>query len=183
MTNSKPFIAPPVPPSAWAMELYADAPNGVSAQYDSPARLASTQDAYDAWKHCKDVTRDDGRTPDLFELLQNSLNDTQYAFPPKGWPRQVRMVSPRVYEMPKMVMERLSGCQTVAFCGVYPLINRRRVSGDNRLFLAGLNRAQDVPIVFETTDPPLGHAGVCGRRPRASPPSAKQRMVRATRRQ
>lgn len=60
MTNANPtFIAPP--PSAWAMELYTDAGNVSSSHYDSPTYLTSTQDAYDAWKHCKDVTREDGR--------------------------------------------------------------------------------------------------------------------------
>ena len=180
MTNTKPFIAPPVPPSAWAMELYTDASNGLGAQYESQARMASTQDAYDAWKHCKDVTRDDGRTPDLFELLQNSLNDTQYAFPPKGWPRQVRMVSPMVNEMPKMVMERFSGCQTVAFCGVFPEINRAWASVDNTLFLWRYDRWQDVPIEFQTTDQSIVAAGVFKPRAKVFQPAVQHVMVLCT---
>ena len=51
------------------------------------------------------------------------------------WPAQVRMVSPVVNEMPKMVMERYAMCQTVAFCGVFPEIRRAWASVDSALFL------------------------------------------------
>lgn len=41
-------------------------------------------DASSAWKHCKNVSRDDGRAPDLYDLLSHSVRETQYSFPPQG---------------------------------------------------------------------------------------------------
>lgn len=71
MTNEAQFLAAP-PPSSWAMELYAEHGGAAEQGYEPQGScISSTQDAYDAWKHCKDVTRDEGRVPDLFEMLQN----------------------------------------------------------------------------------------------------------------
>lgn len=76
------------------------------------------------------------------------------------WPAQVRMVSPMVNEMPKMVMERYSACQTVAFCGVFPEIKRAWASVDNTLFLWRYDRWQDVPIEYHIGDQPIVAAGI-----------------------
>jgi hypothetical protein len=74
-----PGIAP-APPAAWATEQY-----GIeNPEYYSERRIGRVTDAYDAWKHCKDVTREDTRPPDLYDLLSHSVGETQYAFPPKG---------------------------------------------------------------------------------------------------
>ena len=141
---------------------------------------SSTQDAHDAWRHCKDVTRDEGRVPDLFELLQNGLNDTPYVWPPKGWPRMVRLASPMVNEMPKMVMERFSGCRTVAFCGVFPEVNRAWASVDNALFLWRYDRWQDVPVEFQATDQSIVAAGVFTPRAKVFQPAVQHVLVMCT---
>lgn len=74
-----PGIAP-APPATWATEQY-----GIeNPEYYSEIRVGRVADAYDAWKHCKDVTREDVRPPDLYDLLSHSVGETQYAFPPKG---------------------------------------------------------------------------------------------------
>jgi hypothetical protein len=71
----------PAPPEAWAMELYGNRREDNSENM----RTGGVIDAYDAWKHCKDVTtKDDSRPPDLYDLLSHSVGESQYAFPPKG---------------------------------------------------------------------------------------------------
>eukprot|EP00889_Picochlorum_renovo_P004014 jgi/Picre1/31044/NNA_006401.t1 len=156
------------PPEAWASDgLHGGGRHMVTVQStvagnDSSVLGSGSFDvANDAWKHCKDVSRDDARPPDVYELLSHSVGETQYAFPPKGyWPAQVRMVSPMVNEMPKMVMERYSACQTVAFCGVFPEIKRAWASVDNTLFLWRYDRWQDVPIEYHIGDQPIVAAGI-----------------------
>lgn len=74
-----PGIALP-PPAAWTAEQHGND----NREYYSEMRVGRVEDAYDAWKHCKDVTREDTRTPDLYDLLSHSVGETQYAFPPNG---------------------------------------------------------------------------------------------------
>ena len=50
------------------------------------------------------------------------------------WPALLRPLS-QLAELPKMVLERYAGVQTVAFCGVFPEIGRAWASIDNSLFL------------------------------------------------
>ena len=50
---------------------------------DAAAR-ADVEQVATAWKHCKNVARDEGRTPDLFDLLSHSVRESQYSFPPQG---------------------------------------------------------------------------------------------------
>lgn len=79
------------PPEAWAADgLHGSGRHLVTAQStvagnDSSILGSGSFDvANDAWKHCKDVSRDDARLPDVYELLSHSVGETQYAFPPKG---------------------------------------------------------------------------------------------------
>ena len=72
--------APPPPPSAW---MNATGERGLAAAGGDAAR-GDIQDASSAWKHCKNVARDDGRTPDLYDLLSHSVRESQYSFPPQG---------------------------------------------------------------------------------------------------
>ncbi len=53
---------------------------------------------------------------------------------PPQWPALLRPLS-QLAELPKMVLERYAGVQTVAFCGVFPEIGRAWASIDNSLFL------------------------------------------------
>jgi len=73
---------PPPPPDTWAVEQY----QNVEHRYTGNGEVArgGIADSYDAWKHCKDVSRDDSRTPDLYDLLSHSVRETQYSFPPEG---------------------------------------------------------------------------------------------------
>lgn len=79
------------PPDAWASDgLLGGGRHMVTVQStvagnDSSVLGSGSFDvANDAWKHCKDVSRDDARPPDVYELLSHSVGETQYAFPPKG---------------------------------------------------------------------------------------------------
>ena len=90
------------------------------------------------------------------------------------------MVSPMVNEMPKMVMERFSGCQTVAFCGVFPEINRAWASVDNALFLWRYDRWQDVPKEFQATEQSIVAAGVFKPRPKVFPHAVQNVLVLCT---
>jgi len=74
----------PRPPEAWSY----DGQGGIEG---SDGNISRSQlmgdgviDAHDAWKHCKDVSRDDARRPDLYDLLSHSVRETQYSFPPPG---------------------------------------------------------------------------------------------------
>ena len=75
------------PPLAWLDG------GGQQQQQPLPAQVASdgSQDAADlkqvatAWKHIRTVaSKDDGRTPDLYDLLSHSVRETQYSFQPQG---------------------------------------------------------------------------------------------------
>ena len=67
----------PPPPGSWSSDVRP------SPQGDAAAR-ADVEQVATAWKHCKSVARDEGRTPDLFDLLSHSVREAQYSFPPQG---------------------------------------------------------------------------------------------------
>lgn len=90
------------------------------------------------------------------------------------------MVSPMVNEMPKMVMERYSSCQTVAFCGVFPEIKRAWASVDNSLFLWRYDRWQDVPTEFHGVDQSIVSAGVFVPRSKVFQPAIQHILVLCT---
>jgi hypothetical protein len=70
--------APPPPTSSWALNASRPTASG------GETAAGDVQEAAAAWKHCKNVARDDGRTPDLYDLLSHSVRETQYSFPPQG---------------------------------------------------------------------------------------------------
>ena len=67
------------PPGTWSL---ADG-SLMSSDSAEPSR-GDARDASAAWKHCRNVARDEGRTPDLYDLLSHSVRETQYSFPPHG---------------------------------------------------------------------------------------------------
>ena len=71
--------APPMP-AAW-MDVQQRGSAGAS---NGEAPRGGIHEASSAWKHCKNVARDDGRTPDLYDLLSHSVRESQYSFPPQG---------------------------------------------------------------------------------------------------
>ena len=74
-------LGAPPPPAAW---MAMDSQQRGSAATNNDANRGDIQDASSAWKHCKNVARDDGRTPDLYDLLSHSVRESQYSFPPQG---------------------------------------------------------------------------------------------------
>ena len=92
----------------------------------------------------------------------------------------VRLASPMVNEMPKMVMERFAGCRTVAFCGVFPEVNRAWASVDNTLFLWRYDRWQDVPVEFQATEQSIVAAGVFRPRSKVFQPAVEHVLVLCT---
>lgn len=92
----------------------------------------------------------------------------------------MRLVSPMVNEMPKMVMERYSSCQTVAFCGVFPEIKRAWASVDNSLFLWRYDRWQDVPIEFNGIDQSIVAAGIFVPKTKVFQPAIQHILVLCT---
>jgi nuclear pore complex protein Nup155 len=85
-----------------------------------------------------------------------------------------------VNEMPKMVMERYSSCQTVAFCGVFPEIKRAWASVDNSLFLWRYDRWQDVPIEFSGVDQSIVAAGIFVPKSKVFQPAIQHILVLCT---
>lgn len=152
--------APPMP-RAW-MDFQQ---RGPAAASNSEAPRGDIHEASSAWKHCKNVARDDGRTPDLYDLLSHSVRESQYSFPPQGWPTQVRMLNPIVNDMPGMVTDRYNACQTVAFCGIFPEIRRAWASVDNSLFLWRFDKWQDIPIEYSGEEQAIVSVGMCTPRP------------------
>jgi hypothetical protein len=74
----------PRPPAAWSFDGQGGMPGGDEIVSRSQLMRDGVVDAHDAWKHCKDVSRDDARRPDLYDLLSHSVRETQYSFPPPG---------------------------------------------------------------------------------------------------
>jgi hypothetical protein len=72
--------APPMP-AAWMENVQQ---RGSAAASNGAATRGDIHEASSAWKHCKNVARDDGRTPDLYDLLSHSVRESQYSFPPQG---------------------------------------------------------------------------------------------------
>lgn len=56
------------------------------------------------------------------------------------WPSLLRPRSPIMGNMPAMVLDRYSACQTVCLCGVFPEINRAWASVDNSFFMWRFDR-------------------------------------------
>jgi len=87
-------VGPPPPPGG-TWPLMHDGPRSFAAGAE-PTR-GDAQDASSAWKHCKNVSRDDNRTPDLYDLLSHSVRDAQYSFQPHGVRRADLLIEPRLF--------------------------------------------------------------------------------------
>ena len=81
------------------------------------------------------------------------------------WPALLRPLSPIVNEMPSLVLDRYNSCQTVAFCGALPQIQRAWATVDNSLFLWRHDRWQDVPIEYSGEDQAIVALGIAKPRP------------------
>jgi hypothetical protein len=92
--------APPPPAaSAWSPLV---APAGAPPPPAPTAADAAAPDldaVSSAWKHVRGVSREEGRTPDLYDLLSHSQRDSQYSFQPPG-------VSPRPLPRPSAARTR-----------------------------------------------------------------------------
>lgn len=71
-----------MPPNSWASSDRHDI--SMTIQRHEEGTRVKAKDAYGAWKHCKDVSRDDARAPDLYDLLSHSIREKQYSYPPQG---------------------------------------------------------------------------------------------------
>ena len=72
------------PPQGWSTVPPPSEPLPVSRSTATPG-ADSTEAVGAAWKHVRNVvSRDEARTPDLFDLLSHSVRETQYSFQPQG---------------------------------------------------------------------------------------------------
>lgn len=70
----------PAPPGMWNL---VDG-NVMTSKTSSETAPGEAHDASMAWKHCRNVARDEGRSSDLYDLLSHSVREAQYSFPPQG---------------------------------------------------------------------------------------------------
>ncbi|CAL8471349.1 g10891 [Coccomyxa elongata] len=130
----------------------------------STSSAASVDEVGNAWKYVKSVT-DGGKGVDLYDLLSHSVRDTQYSLQYPGWPSLLRPRSPIMGNMPAMVLDRHSACQTVCFCGVFPEINRAWASVDNSFFIWRFDRWNDVPLEYSGEEQAICAVGLVRPRP------------------
>ena len=69
------------PPSQW--QLDSPTPGRASAKSDALALAGKVEDVSNAWKNVKGIT-DGGKGVDLYDLLSQSVRDTQYSFQHPG---------------------------------------------------------------------------------------------------
>ena len=72
------------------------------------------------------------------DLIENCLAKDCAGY--MQWPSLLRPRSPIMGNMPAMVLDRHSACQTVCFCGVFPEIDRAWASVDNSFFMWRFDR-------------------------------------------
>jgi hypothetical protein len=81
-------LADTAPPRAWAATTESrEMQNGLhhsSAINGTTSAGADVDSVSAAWKHLKNVGRDDARPSDLYDLLTHSVRETQYSFQPQG---------------------------------------------------------------------------------------------------
>jgi hypothetical protein len=70
---------PPPPPSRSARLL--DARAGPSLDSGDQKYKSDIQDAALAWKHCRNVVRDETSSRDLYDVLAHSVRESQYSTP------------------------------------------------------------------------------------------------------
>ena len=72
------------PPPVWALDVARQSSPAASAPVPRATGKTDIEQVSSAWKHVRNVIREDAKPADLFDLLSHSVRETQYSFQPQG---------------------------------------------------------------------------------------------------